>query len=137
MITLRDAVRPSRLLVLFALCLSLFPLIATAQVITGTIFGSVTDQSGAALPGVTITVKNHDTGQTRTVLTEPGGSYRAPGLSLGPYEVRAELEGFQPTLRKGITLTVGREAQVNFKLALAGISETLVVQAEAPLVNTT
>ena len=137
MITLRDAVRPSRLLVLFALCLSLFPLIATAQVITGTIFGSVTDQSGAALPGVTITVKNHDTGQTRTVLTEPGGSYRAPGLSLGPYEVRAELEGFQPTLRKGFTLTVGREAQVNFKLALAGITETLVVQAEAPLVNTT
>ena len=137
MTALRDEVLPSRLLVLFAVCLFLFPPLATAQVITGTIFGTVTDQSGAALPGVTITVKNHDTGQTRTVMTEPGGSYRAPGLSLGPYEVRAELEGFQPTLRKGITLTVGREAQVNFKLALAGITETLVVQAEAPLVNTT
>ncbi len=86
---------------------------------------------------MTVTIKNQDTGQTRTVLTESGGTYRAPGLSLGPYEVRAELEGFQPMLRKGITLTVGREAQVNFKLTLARMSEAIVVQAEAPLVNTT
>ena len=88
---LRHALRLGRLLVVLAV--SLLPLIANGQVITGTIFGTVTDTSGAALPGVTITVKNNDTGQTRTVLTEPAGTYRAAALSLGEYEVRAELEG--------------------------------------------
>ena len=134
---LRVAVRPSRLFVFLAVFAAFLPSAIHAQVITGTILGSVTDQSGAALPGVTVTVKNHDTGLTRSVLTDASGGYRASGLSLGGYEVRAELEGFQVVLRKGITLTVGREAVVNFKLALARVSETVVVQAEAPLVNTT
>src|SRR5216684_1964792 len=134
---LRVAVRPSRLYVFLAVFAAFLPSAIHAQVITGTILGSVTDQSGAALPGVTVTVKNHDTGLTRSVLTDASGGYRASGLSLGGYEVRAELEGFQVVLRKGITLTVGREAVVNFKLALARVSETVVVQAEAPLVNTT
>ncbi|HEY3053419.1 MAG TPA: carboxypeptidase-like regulatory domain-containing protein, partial [Thermoanaerobaculia bacterium] len=134
---MRNDRRCPRLFVFFAVCVALLPALATAQVITGTLLGTVTDQSGAPLPGVSITVKNQDTGQTRTIMTDSGGGYRAPGLSLGPYEVRAELEGFQVTLRRGITLTVGREAVVNFKLQLARVSETLVVQAEAPLVNTT
>ena len=134
---LRVAVRPSRLFVFLLVFAAFLPSLIHAQVITGTILGSIADQSGAALPGVSVTVKNQDTGLTRSVLTDASGGYRASGLSLGAYEVRAELEGFQVVVRKGITLTVGREAVVNFKLALARVSETVVVQAEAPLVNTT
>src|SRR5712691_2712695 len=134
---MRNDHRFPRLFVSLAFCLALVPLLSRAQVITGTILGTVTDQSGSALPGVSISVKNADTGQTRTVLTDSGGTYRAPGLGLGAYEVDAELEGFQKVVRKGITLNVGREAVVNFRLALGRVSETVVVQAEAPLVNTT
>ena len=111
--------------------------IADAQVITGTILGTVTDESKSALPGATITLKNVDTGQTRTLVTDPGGLYRAPGLSLGSYEVRAELAGFQPKVRKGLELTVGREAVVDFRLGLASVTETIVVQGEVSPVNTT
>src|SRR2546428_8638804 len=116
-----------RVFVLFALCLLLVCSIASAQVITGTILGTVSDPSGSPLPGVSITARNQETGQTRMVLTDSSGTYRVSALSLGPYEVKAELEGFQSTLRKGIVLTVGREAVVNFKLSLARMSETVVV----------
>src|SRR5206468_9194020 len=94
---------PAVLMILALLCLT--PL-ASAQVITGTILGNVTDESKAALPGVTITMKNLDTGETRIVSTDLQGRYRAPNLGLGRYEVRAELEGFQTRLRTGINLAV-------------------------------
>ncbi|HEY8131028.1 MAG TPA: TonB-dependent receptor, partial [Thermoanaerobaculia bacterium] len=116
---------------------ALTPPVCQAQVITGTILGSVTDESKAPLPGVTLTIKNRDIGDTRTLVTDISGSYRAGGLSLGNYEVRAELAGFQPRVRTGITITVGREAVVNFTLGVAGITEAIVVHGEAPPVNTT
>src|SRR5712664_2821569 len=68
--------------------------IAGAQSITGTILGGVTDESGAALSAATVTLRNLQTGATRTALTDAAGRYRAPGLSLGVYEVKAELTGF-------------------------------------------
>src|SRR5881628_1707290 len=123
------------LMILLAL-LCLTP-IATGQVITGTILGSVTDESKAVLPGVTLTMKNLDTGETRTVTSDIGGRYRAPALGLGKYEVRAELEGFQTRVRTGISVTVGSETRVDFALGVAKISEAIVVSGEAPLVNTT
>lgn len=126
------------LIVLVALvCVAPFAGVGNAQVITGTILGNVTDESKARLPGVTIGIKNLDIGETRSVTTDSSGNYRVPGLSLGRYEVRAELEGFQPKLRTGIALTVGREAVVNFALGLAKLTEAIVVQGEAPVVNTT
>src|SRR5438876_3397141 len=106
------SVRQRSVFVFVAVGLILLPAVLIAQVITGTILGTVTDPSGAPLPGVTVTVKNLDTGQSRSILTDASGNYRALGLSLGAYEVRAELEGFQTMLRKGNTLTVGREAVV-------------------------
>lgn len=118
-------------------CLLAFAVCGIAQVITGTILGKVTDETKAPLPGVTITIRNLDSGETRVMVTDTAGRYRAPGLGLGRYEVRAELASFQPTVRTGISLNVGSEAVVNFALKVAQMSEAIVVQGEAPLVNST
>lgn len=126
-----------RIIVVALICVLPFAYVGNAQVITGTILGSVTDESKAPLPGVTIGIKNLDTGFARSVITDQAGNYRAPGLSLGTYEVRAELSGFQPKVRTGISLTVGREAVVNFSLGVAQMIEAIVVRGEAPVVNTT
>jgi hypothetical protein len=119
------------------LCIAPLAPVCEAQVITGTILGNVTDEARGALPGVTLSIKNLDTGETRTSTTDLSGKYRAPALGLGRYEVRAELEGFQTKVRTGISLTVGSEALVNFTLGVAKMTEAIVVSGEAPLVNTT
>src|ERR1051326_2448051 len=92
----------------------------SAQVANGTILGVVQDASGAVIPGVSVTVKNLDTGITRSVTTDEGGRYTVPNLTLGNYEVDGQLAGFQTEVRTGITITVGREAVVNLALKEIG-----------------
>ena len=70
------------------------PASGQSQAINGTIEGTVVDDQGAVLPGVTVTVTNLDTGDTRVVVTNESGLYRAPLLPLGTYRVSAELQGF-------------------------------------------
>ncbi len=108
----------------------------SAQVGTAIVSGTVRDDTGAVLPGASVTVKNLDMGVTRTVVTDHNGTFYEPNLSLGGYEVRAELAGFQTEIRQGITLTLGRHAVVDFKLKVGDISEEVTVTAEAPLVDT-
>src|SRR5207247_9061263 len=86
----------------------------SAQVTTATIAGVVQDASGAVIPGVSITIKNVETGVTRTATSDEGGRYTVPELTLGDYEVQAQLAGFQTEVRSGITLTGGRVALVSF-----------------------
>jgi hypothetical protein len=111
--------------------------VARAQSIQGTILGTVRDSTGALIPGSTVTVRNVETGFTRTGTTEANGSYRFPALSVGTYEIRAQQEGFQAELRTNVALTVGQEAVVNFSLQVGAITQTVEVVGEAPLVNTT
>ncbi|MBI3940238.1 MAG: carboxypeptidase regulatory-like domain-containing protein, partial [Acidobacteria bacterium] len=111
--------------------------VALGQVSTGTLSGVIKDSSGALLPGVNVTVKQVDTGQTRVIITDDGGRYRIPQLALGNYEVVAELAGFQTSLRRGITLMVGQEETVDFTLTVGEISERVEVTGEAPLIETT
>ena len=111
--------------------------LASAQLPTGTILGTVRDGSGAVVPGTTLTATNIETGLSRTAFAGEDGAYRLAALPVGRYEVRAMLEGFQSALRSGLTLTVGQEAVVNFTLELGAVSQTVEVTAEAPLVNTT
>src|SRR5205085_11608371 len=80
-----------RFLVL-VVCLVAFP--AVAQTVTGTLRGTVVDRSGAVLPGVTITIRNVDTGLERVMVTERDGAFNAPFLPIGRYNVQAELSGF-------------------------------------------
>src|SRR5262245_12796636 len=107
-----------------------------AQVITGTISGRISDSTGAVIPGATLILRNVETGITRSQITDAGGRYRIPELGLGNYEVTAQATGFQTVVRGGITLTVGREAVVDFTLAVGATAESVTVTGEAPLVNT-
>src|SRR5438552_4433891 len=120
---------------LIALILSACPVYS--QVTTATIAGVAQDASGAVIPGVSVTVKNLDTGITRTVTTDEGGRYTVPDLTIGSYEVEAQLPGFQTEVRSGITLSVGRSAVVNFALKVGQISDKVTITEEAPLVEST
>lgn len=116
------------------LALNLLP--AYAQVTTGTISGMVADETGAVLPGSSVTVRSVDTGLERSLLSDDEGRYRVSNLALGSYEVTASLSGFQTSVRAGITLTIGMEAVVNFTLKVGQVSEKVTVTGEAPLVET-
>jgi hypothetical protein len=102
----------------------------------GTIAGVVTDGSGAVLPGVTVTARNTGTGLMRTTLTGEEGRYAVPSLSPGPYEVRAELDGFVPHVRRNIYLAVGETQALNIVLHVGGVEIDEVVIGQVPLVNT-
>ncbi len=104
---------------------------------TGTILGTVLDPQGAAVPKATVVAKNLDTGIERTTTTTSDGLYRIPNLSPGVYEIRVEATGFAKAEAKGVKLQVGDQQDVNFKLALAGVTEVVRVTAEAPLIQST
>ena len=110
---------------------------ALGQLTTGTIAGTVTDQSGAAVPGATVTVKNADTGVSRTTLTGENGKYVALSLPAGNYEVSANLQGFQTVVRNGISLAVGQNEVVDFALQVGLASESVTVTVETAQVETT
>ncbi len=110
---------------------------ASAQLTTATISGTVTDESSAIMPGVTVGIKNTNTGIERTQVTNERGRYEATNLALGPYEVTATLQGFNTSVRRGITLTAGRNAVVDHVLKIGGLEEQLVVTGDAPLLETT
>ena len=96
-------------------CLSAFP--ARAQ--TGaSLSGVVTDQSGAALHDFAVTIRNVDTGATRTIETDRGGHYQASGLRPGTFEIRAASPGFADEARMGINVAVGQDATVDIKMQL-------------------
>src|SRR5258708_27168539 len=77
-----------------------------AQTFRGTILGTVTDSSGAAVSGAKVTVKNTDTGLTREVTTTDDGSYAVPELPIGTYDVTVEKLGFQTSVTKGVAVEV-------------------------------
>ena len=109
---------------------------ALAQEITGTITGTVTDQSGAAIPGLTVTVRNMGTNATQSVVTDENGAYVATLLPPGRYEVSLELAGFKRFVRSGIDLSVNDRLGVNISLQPGDVSETVTVTASTPLVKT-
>jgi predicted porin len=82
----------------------------------GSLSGVVTDQTGAALPDVAVTVKNVHTGATQTVTTDSGGRYQASGLPAGRFAIRATKQGFGNETRTGISLAVGQDATVDIKM---------------------
>src|SRR5438128_657086 len=115
--------------------LTLAPAAAHAQATTGTISGAVTDQSKAVLPGVTIQVKNVETGVTRTLVTDASGRYRALNLAPGIYTVAAELQGFSPATRGNLVLEIGRDMAADLVMKVGGISEQVMVEGAATNVD--
>lgn len=103
---------------------------------TAQINGTVTDASGAVLPGVEVTATQTGTGLTRSVVTNETGSYAMPNLPVGPYRLEASLPGFRSFAQTGIILTVGSNPVINIVLEVGQLSETIEVQADAALVET-
>ena len=108
---------------------------AQGQAINATLEGTVTDSSGAVLPGVTVTVANTDTGDVRVALTNESGVYRAPLLPLGSYRVSAELSGFRKFEQTGIILSAGQAAVLDIQLGIGSVTEIVAVVANTPVVD--
>jgi len=101
------------------------------------ISGTLKDQSGAILPGATITAKNLSTGLSRSVVTDATGEYRVPALPPGTYSLSAEMQGFTTERRPEVILVIDQDAVINFMLKPAAVSEVVSVVAESPIVDTT
>jgi Carboxypeptidase regulatory-like domain/TonB dependent receptor-like, beta-barrel/TonB-dependent Receptor Plug Domain len=122
-----------RACLLLALCAIAAP--AVAQGTTGSISGFITDDTHAALPGATVTVRHIDTDQKRVVVTDGAGRFRAQELAPGRYEVAVELQGFRTARTPPFALTVGQDATVNLQMKVGGLDEQVTVTGEATQVN--
>jgi|RhiMethySRZTD1v2_1073278.scaffolds.fasta_scaffold12054_3 hypothetical protein len=103
---------------------------------TGSITGTVTDNTGAILPGVTVTATSPALMGTQTSVTNENGQYRFPSLPPGEYKLKYQLTGFGAVNREGIIVGIGFNAAVNVQLAVANVSETITVSGESPVVDT-
>lgn len=103
---------------------------------TGSITGNVSDTSGAILPGVTVTVTSPALMGALVAVTTPQGQYRFPSLPPGTYVVKFELAGFSTYRREGIVVNIGFNASVSQNMAVANVSEEVVVSGAAPVVDT-
>src|ERR1041385_4228541 len=122
-----------RFLVL-VVCLVALP--AVAQTVTGTMRGTVTDRSGAVLPGVTVTIRNADTGLERVVVSEKDGAFNAPFLPIGRYNVQAELSGFGTMKHNNVQVELNQTVVQDFVLD-PSLQETVTVNADAPRIDVT
>jgi carboxypeptidase family protein len=102
----------------------------------GSIFGKVTDGSGAPVPGVTVTVSGTGLQVPRTVVTAESGAYQVPNLPIGTYQVTFELQGFKKVTRPDILITAGFNAPVDTALEVGAVSEVLTVSGITPVVDT-
>ncbi|MGH9159828.1 MAG: carboxypeptidase-like regulatory domain-containing protein [Vicinamibacteraceae bacterium] len=109
---------------------------ASAQVDTATILGTVTDSSGAVLPGATVTITHEGQGFTLSTVTREDGTYVFTPIRTGTYTVQVELPSFRTVQRRGISVAIQQQAQVDVALEPGGVAEELVVTADAPLLET-
>jgi hypothetical protein len=113
------------------------PHTALGQRTTGDIRGVITDQSGAVLPGVTVTLRGVAVPGTPTTVTNEAGIYRFPNLPPGTYDLKAELSGFAISEQTGIPVALGATVEFNIQLKVSTQAETITVTAESPVVDTT
>ena len=127
-----------RLRCLFGILLMLLgaATVMQAQQGRGTIVGTVTDASGAAVPGANIIITNIETNQTFMTTSGEDGNFTTPPLPIGNYTVTSELKGFKRALRSGITLQVDQKAQIDVLMETGEVSEQVEVISQVPLVDT-
>jgi len=116
---------------MFASCV---PVMAQGET-TSAIVGSVTDQTGAAIPGATVTVTSIENGLKRSVKTDDSGRYGFPQLKPGMYSVRAEADRFIDQQNNSVSAGLGQKQTVDFKLNIVSASESIVVHEQVPLIN--
>ncbi|HEY3129901.1 MAG TPA: TonB-dependent receptor, partial [Acidobacteriota bacterium] len=116
----------------FLMIFAFMSAIAVAQETTGTIVGTISDHSGAVVPGVTVTVTNVDKNVVvRSIVSDDQGNYSAPLLPIGHYTITVELQGFKKESRTNIELNVNEKLTENFTLELGEVSEVVTVDAGA------
>jgi hypothetical protein len=120
------------ILALLAFCSS--PVLG--QLAQGELRGAVVDESGAVLPGVSITATHVETGTSRATTTAANGTYLMPAMPLGTYRVAAELSGFGTTIREGFRLGVGEAVTINFTMKVAALQESVTVSGAPPIIDT-
>ncbi|MEX2304261.1 MAG: TonB-dependent receptor [Bryobacterales bacterium] len=130
---MRPEARKFLFCVVACLCLAL-P--ALAQRDMGTVLGTVTDATGAVVPGATITIVEEATGITNVVQTDASGNYIRPLLKPGSYTVSVESEGFKKAVQTGVVLVGASRVQANFNLELGAVTETIEVTAQPPALQT-
>jgi len=116
---------------------TLFAASASAQQATAEIRGRVVDQQEAALTGVTVVITNQDSGNFREAISGPDGTWFAPALSPGRYQISAQLQGFKRFIRQELLLAVGTQLAIDVKLEVGSLEETVTVSSQAPLIDVT
>src|ERR1700736_2080178 len=102
---------------------------------TSAIIGQVSDASGAAVPGATVTVTNKETGLRRSASTDDSGRFNFPQLKPGAYSVKVEAEGFESQQNDAVSSALGQKQTVDFTLKIAQSKQTVEVSSEAPILN--
>jgi len=110
--------------------------VALGQANTATVYGTVTDTSGALVPRANVTLTQQDTGQTNTKVTEESGDFGFTFLPVGVYTLHIDAPGFKSYISKGIELTAGQQMRQSFTLEVGAVTETVNVESSSPLVNT-
>ncbi len=119
------------------LMLVMLPAIAAAQTTLGSVAGTVVDQSGAVLPGATVTLANTGTGQVTTTVSGDAGAFLFPQVPVGTYKVTVAIEGFKAAEFTDVNVAVGQQYSLTAKLSLGTRTEVVTVTAGSSLVSTT
>ena len=97
---------------------------ASGQVLYGSVVGTLSDATGAVVPGATVVVTNQDTGLTRQVVTDQNGYYSIPNLLEGVYDLAVTSGGFKPYTQKGVTISINRVTRVDAALDVGAVTES-------------
>ncbi len=109
---------------------------ARAQVLYGSILGTVDDSTGAAMPGAAVTIEQQETKLTRELVTDAAGAYHFTAVPTGTYTITVKMNGFRAYSRAGVPVTLNSTARVDARLEIGQLSETVMVSGDAPLLQT-
>ena len=128
--------RRCRIGIVALVIVALAPVVARAQSGAASITGIVVDETGAALPGVTVTATNQATNVDSRSVTNTAGNYTITPLTVGTYVIKAELAGFRTTATAPVAIEARQVARLDFKMAVGAIAETIQVSGVAPILQT-
>src|SRR5215216_4181536 len=124
----------ARLMALAVLALVCAGVTASAQIVGGSLTGTITDEQGAVLPGVLVTVQGTDATQTFT--TDETGKFRFLNLAPGTYKVTVALPGFATVVQDNVVIAVGKNVELPATLKIASVAETITVSGASPIIDT-
>ena len=110
---------------------------ARAQVLYGSIVGTVTDQTGAVVPGAVVTAKNTSTGLSRQATTDATGYYSLPNLQEGTYDLSVTASGFSPYTQTGVNVPINIVTRIDLPIRVGAIAEQVSVEASSSVLQTT